>query len=100
MELENLLNLFRRTGVNKLTKPFVIALVLSGGLVLSSCSSSPSEEQLKQLNDLKQEVSSLEKQVSDKQREKADLEKQIAEKNGKLQQCQSDQDAVKKGLGK
>ena len=86
--------------MNRLMKPFLIALVVSGGLVLSGCSSSPSEEQLKQLNDLKQEVSSLDKQVSDKQREKADLEKQIAEKNGKLQQCQSDQEAVKKGLGK
>ncbi len=78
----------------------MVALIVSGGMMLSSCSSSPSEEQMKQLNDLKQEVSSLEKQVSDRQREKADLEKQIAEKNGKLQQCQSDQEAVKKGLGK
>ena len=86
--------------MNKLIKPFLIALVVSGGFVLAGCSSSPSEEQLKQLNDLKQEVSSLEKQVSDMQHQKADLEKQIAEKNGKLQQCQSDQEAVKKGLGK
>lgn len=81
-------------------KTIMVALIVSGGMMLSSCSSSPSEEQMKQLNDLKQEVSSLEKQVSDRQREKADLEKQIAEKNGKLQQCQSDQEAVKKGLGK
>ena len=86
--------------MNKLIKPLVIAIVLAGGMVFSSCSSSPSEEQLKQLNDLKQEVSSLEKQISDKQREKAGLEKQIADMNGKLQQCQSDQEAVKKGLGK
>ena len=86
--------------MNKLMKPVMIALIVLGGMMLSSCSSSPSEEQMKQLNDLKQEVSSLEKQVSDRQREKADLEKQIAEKNGKLQQCQSDQEAVKKGLGK
>ena len=41
----------------------------------------------------------LEKQVADKTRDKAALEKQLAEKNGKLQQCQSDQEAVKKALG-
>ena len=84
----------------KLMKPLIVALVVSGAMMFAGCSSSPSEEQMKQLNDLRQEVSSLEKQVADKAREKADLEKQIAEKNGKLQQCQSDQEAVKKGLGK
>ena len=83
----------------KFIKPLIVAMAVSGAMMLASCSSSPSEEQMKQLNNLKQEVSSLEKQVADKTREKADLEKQIAEKNGKLQQCQSDQDAVKKGSG-
>ena len=86
--------------MNKLVKLFIIALFLTGGVLFSGCSSSPSEEELKQLNDLKSDVSSLDKQVNDKKREKANLEKQIAEKNGKLQQCQSDQEAVKKGLGK
>lgn len=81
-------------------KLMFVAVLLSGGMMLSSCSSSPSDEEMKQLTDLKAEVSSLERQVSDKQREKADLEKQVADKNGKLKQCQSDQDAVKKGMGK
>ena len=84
----------------KMFKCLLVALFLAGGLMLSSCSSSPSDEEMKQLNDLKSEVTSLEKQVAEKQREKAMLEKQVAEKNGKLQQCQSDQEAVKKGLGK
>ena len=84
----------------KFIKPLIVSLALSGAMMLASCSSSPSEEQLKQLNDLREEVSSLEKQVAEITREKGDLEKQIAEKNGKLQQCQSDQEAVKKGLGK
>ncbi len=83
----------------KSTKPVLLALVLSGMMTIVGCSSSPSEEQMRQLNDLKAEVSSLEKQVADKAREKAGLEKQIAEKNGKLQQCQADQESVKKGLG-
>jgi septal ring factor EnvC (AmiA/AmiB activator) len=86
--------------MGKITRCFLVALFLTGGLMLSGCSSSPSDEEMKQLDNLKTEVSSLEKQVAEKQREKAMLEKQIAEKNGKLQQCQSDQEAVKKGLGK
>ena len=59
------------------------------------CSSSPSDEQKRQLDDLKAEVSSVEGQVSAKEKEKADLEKQVAEKNGKVQQCKADQNAVK-----
>jgi len=74
-------------------------LFLSVALVFMSCSSSPSEEELKALSDLKAEVESMEKANADKQKELANLERQLAEQNGKLQQCQSDQEAVKKALG-
>ena len=83
----------------KFMKPIMAVLVVAVAMMMASCSSSPSEEQMKQLNDLKAEVSSLEKQIAEKQRDKAAIEKLIAEKNGKLQQCQADQEAVKKGLG-
>jgi outer membrane murein-binding lipoprotein Lpp len=73
------------------------ALIGIGAVIAGGCSNSPSDEEMKQLNDLKSQVSSLEKQVSDKQQSKASLEKQLAEKNGKLKQCQDDQEAVKKG---
>ena len=81
-------------------KPLLFALCITGGLVLSSCSSSPSDEEMRRLDDLKSQSSQLEGKVKELQRDKAGLEKQIAEKNGKLQQCQSDQEAVKKALGK
>lgn len=74
-------------------------LFLTAALMLSSCSSSPSDEEMQQLNDMKDAVSKLEVQVRDKKAEKANLEKQIGEKNGKLQQCQADQEAVKKAMG-
>jgi septal ring factor EnvC (AmiA/AmiB activator) len=70
-------------------------MTLSFGFALVGCSSNATEEQMRQLNDLKTEVSSLEQQVSAKEKEKADLEKVVAEKNGKLQQCQADKEAVK-----
>jgi septal ring factor EnvC (AmiA/AmiB activator) len=85
--------------MQKLIKTLTGALVLSVALVLVSCSSSPSAEELKALSDLKAEVASMEKTTADKQKELANLEKQLAEQNGKLQQCQSDQEAVKKALG-
>jgi predicted component of type VI protein secretion system len=84
-----------QTTIKTLTGIFL----LSVALVFIGCSSSPSEEDLKALSDLKAEVSAMEKANADKQQELAKLEKQLAEQNGKLQQCQSDQDAVKKAMG-
>jgi len=86
--------------MKKVVQYLIVIAFLAGGSLLSGCSSSPSEEELKQLDDLKASVKALQMKVADKKAEKANLEKQIAEKNGKLQQCQSDQEAVKKGLGK
>lgn len=86
-----------------MTKPLKLLLCtfcLTAGLTLSSCSSSPSEDELRALEDLKSQASQLEGKVGELQREKTNLDKQIAEKNAKLQQCQSDQEAVKKALGK
>ena len=85
--------------MQKIIKTLTGALVLSVALVFMSCSSSPSSEELKALNDLKAEVASMEKATADRQKELANLERQLAEQNGKLQQCQSDQEAVKKALG-
>ena len=81
-------------------KPFLLAVCLAGGLILTSCSSSPSEEEMQKLNELKSQASQLEGKVAGLQRDKSGMEKQIAEKNGKLQQCQADQEAVKKAMGK
>ena len=85
--------------MHRLIKTLTGGLILSVALVLMSCSSSPSSEELKALNDLKAEVASMEKATADRQKELANLERQLAEQNGKLQQCQSDQEAVKKALG-
>lgn len=79
---------------------FLILTALSFSIALVGCSSSPTEDEMRQLNDLKAEVTSLEQQISAKEKEKADLEKQVAEKNGRLQQCKTDKDAVMKGTMK
>ena len=85
------------TGRMKLT---TVGLALAFGLAAIGCSSSLSDEQMRQLNDLKAEVASLEQQIPAKEKEKADLEKQIAEKNSRLQNCAADKAAVAKSLKK
>ena len=83
----------------KILKPLLIAAFVCGGLVLSSCSSSPSEEELRQLSELQKQAEQLKTAVDAKKAELGALQKQIADKNAALQQCQSDQEAVKKALG-
>ncbi|MBI1804361.1 MAG: hypothetical protein HY033_04615 [Ignavibacteriae bacterium] len=85
--------------MNKFIRLLVVALSVTGGVLLTSCSSTPSDEELRKLNDLQAQVRQLEDQVAAKTRENATLEKQNAEKNGKVQQCQADQDGVKQAMG-
>lgn len=74
-------------------------LTISASLFIAGCTSKPTAEELRQLNDLKAEVTSLEKQIAEQERVKANLEKEVAGKNGQLKQCQTDKDAVKKATG-
>ena len=83
----------------KIFKPLLIAALFCGGLALWGCSSAPSEDELKALNDLKKQAEQLSNDVKTKQADIAALQKQIADRNAALQQCQSDQEAVKKALG-
>ena len=77
-----------------------VALLFSSSVVLMGCSSTPSEEELKQLNNLKGEVASLEKEIAAKEQQKAALEREIAEKNAKLKKLMDDQQIVKQRLAK
>ena len=68
--------------------------------MLVGCSSNPSEEQMKQLNDLKEQVASRQKDVATKQQQQAALEKEIADKAAKVKKCNDDQEVVKQRLAK
>lgn len=54
-----------------------------------------SEEQLKQLNDLKAEVESLQSQVNAKEGERSSLLKQIADKDAKIKDYQKQTEQAK-----
>jgi len=68
------------------------------GLLLAGCSSNATEEELKQLQDLKAEVTSLEKELASKQGELDNLKKAIAEKDAQLKKCAEDKAAAEKAL--
>ena len=74
--------------------------VLGGMLVLSGCSSSPSEEELRQLSDLKEQASSLQREIATKEQQKSALDREVADKNAKLKKCADDQTVVRQRLAK
>jgi septal ring factor EnvC (AmiA/AmiB activator) len=84
--------------LKKVTFPLIIAGLVAGSVFLGGCTRHPSEEEMRQLNDLKAEVASLEKQVSDREGAKANLQKQIATKEDRMKWCAGEQDAVKQRL--
>jgi outer membrane murein-binding lipoprotein Lpp len=84
--------------LNRTVTALGMAILFTGSLALVGCSSSPSEEELKQLQDLKSEVAALQRDISAKEADKAALEKEVAEKNAKMKKCQDDQVVVKQRL--
>ncbi len=86
--------------INRMVIGAAMTFLVSSSLVLLGCSSKPDEEQMKQLNDLKEEVASLQRDVSSKDQQRASLEREVAEKNAKLKKCNDDQQVVKQRLAK
>ena len=81
-------------------RPLATGVVLAAALTLGGCSSSPSEDELRQLEMLKGEVTSLQKKVGTLEQRKADLEKELADLNAKIQKAKDDQQVVRQRLGK
>jgi outer membrane murein-binding lipoprotein Lpp len=80
-------------------RPLLVAALFCGGLALWGCSSAPSDDELRQLSELKKQADQLDSEVKTKKADVAALSKRIADRNAALQQCQSDQEAVKKAMG-
>jgi septal ring factor EnvC (AmiA/AmiB activator) len=81
--------------------PLLLAVLLVPGIfVMSGCSSSPSEEEIMQLNNLKEEYASLQKELAALTQEKGALEREVAEKEAMLKKCNDDQQVVRQRLGK
>jgi uncharacterized protein (DUF3084 family) len=84
--------------LNRMAAALALAILFSLSLVIVGCSSSPDEAQMKQLNDLKAEVASLQQDLTSKEQQKSAVDREIAEKNAKLKKCSDDQAIVKQRL--
>lgn len=76
-------------------------LFVAGALLATlatGCTSKPNAAELKQLEDLKAEVSSLQREISAKESEKAALLRAIADKDAQLTQCEKDKALVQERL--
>ena len=85
-------------GRNQGLATLAVIFLFASSLFVAGCSSKPDAEQMKQLNDLKEEYASLQKDVASKEQEKANLQREIADKNAKLKKCNDDQQIVKQRL--
>jgi len=72
------------------------ALIMAG--LASGCSSNATEEELRQLEELKAEVASMETEVQNLESEKAALQKSIADKDAELKKCNDDKTVVQQRL--
>ncbi len=80
-------------------KKLLSSLILAGLLLSAAgCGNKPSAEELKQLEDLKNEVTSIERDISARESEKAALTKSIAAKDAQVAQCAKDKAAVEQAL--
>ena len=62
--------------------------------LIAGCSSSPSQDQLSQLQQIQAEDQSLEAKIASLQKEKETLQTSIAASDGKLSQCRSERASV------
>jgi len=69
-------------------------------VAFAGCSSSPNEEEMKQLDDLKSEVASLQRDISNKEQQRGTLDREVADKNARVKKCNDDQQTVRQRLGK
>jgi outer membrane murein-binding lipoprotein Lpp len=77
-----------------------LALVgLFSAALVAGCSNAPSAEELQQLNDLKAEVTSLERDIASRESEKQALLNSIGEKEAQLAQCMKDKQALQSATG-
>ena len=77
---------------------FITAFVAASAL-MSGCGG-VSEAEMAQLNDLRNQVSSLEQEANSLRDERTRLERDIAEQNAKLQQCAKDKEETRANLEK
>lgn len=85
---------------NRVASLVLVGLFVPGLFLMSGCSSSPSEEEMQQLNNLKEEYAALQKELAALSQERGALEKELADKDAQLKKCNEDQQVVRQRIGK
>lgn len=76
-----------------------VAAFVAASAVYSGCGG-VDEAQMAELNNLRNQVSSLEQQANSLREERTRLERDVAERNAKLQQCAKDKEETRANLDK
>lgn len=84
------------TKIKKMLSITVAVLFFAGAFV--GCDSGPSEEQMAELNKLKEEVKSLEQQLADCKNQKSKIERDIADRQAQLDKIEKDKAETQKNL--
>lgn len=85
--------------IKKILNLSIAVLMVAGMIGFAGCSG-VSDEEMAELQALRQEVSALESESQDLKNEKSKLEREIAELNAKLEQCAKDKEQTKVNLEK
>lgn len=87
--------------MDKLRKSVVLIAVtvaMSAGVLLSSCTSYATPEQLARISELEREINALNSAIQTKQSQIGTLDRQISAQEAKLEQCAKDKELVKQRL--
>lgn len=82
------------------TKVGILSCIVLASFLAAGCSSRVGDEEMRKLDELKQENAALQREVAQKEEQKAALDREIAAKNEKLKKCNDDKQVVQARLGK
>jgi septal ring factor EnvC (AmiA/AmiB activator) len=86
--------------ITKVLRNTVVIAGLTVALAVFSGCGGVSEAQMEELNNLRNEVNSLEQEANQLRDERSRLEREVAEKSAKLQQCARDKEETRANLEK
>lgn len=84
----------------KVIRNTIVTAVVAFTIIVWSGCGGVSEAQMAELNNLRNEVRSLESEANSLKDERSRLEREIADKNAKLQQCERDKEETRNNLQK
>lgn len=85
-------NIFKGLGIS--------SIIIAGSLLVSSCTSKITEEQLMQLRELRKQEKNLTEMIQKKKDEKSKIEKELAARKAELDKCKETKAFVQDKLSK